>query len=634
MNVPSISGPTFLRQNSRTKDYSLDERPAGFGQGASKAVLFPHLYSLRRSSLSPVPSECQICDTFSTFSYPRNSILRSIQRPDMTRKQFTFIRGLPLRSKREQELEQAKARSHAARVVHKRAKDADQGYQQLMRYLLGPHGGDYVPPQANEGLAISSDNIFEDHVADNYETQPGATDQQLGRREIVVLPKPTQSALGLIPPYFSLRQGNSDPFNAFAVPINSRTNALMTYTREFYLPTREGDATNPEAAIRPEDWKECVGLLSDTGTAYAHLARVAAFMAQPGKAKPEGNVEFGRQALIFNGKGTLVLRERIRQGALDYLTLYVMSCFHAAEIYSQNYTAARLHASMLARLFESDDIPVDDNLLYGVMRHEAVLSMLSLTRTPFDVDKWLPEVIYRRFKSLTLPESISLEAMEEGLEKQIIDNVRLKDAIVLLRQILSLLLLAFRDPAYDKFEYKYFTRYICQMVRCRLVKLYLDAEPLCVDRANLGPIITGRALVQAYVSVATIQWLYWITTGGKTSMRVSMYTGYEMQTSRLKEKLTESEWMVSDDVQRQYNGIRLWTLYVGAFGEQAEISSSGFHDSAAKQWFNVRLARHANAMGLKSWQQVRERLHGVLFTDVMKPHGSVWFAKTMEANLF
>ena len=116
-------------------------------------------------------------------------------------------------------------------------------------------------------------------------------------------------------------------------------------------------------------------------------------------------------------------------------------------------------------------------------------------------------------------------------------------------------------------------------------------------------------------------------------MRVSMYTGNEMRMSQLKEVLTESEWMVSDDVQRQYNGIRLWALYVGAYSEQAESLSTGFHDSAAKQWFNVRLARQANAMGLVSWQQVRERLLGVLHTDVMKPHGSLWFTKTMEANM-
>jgi hypothetical protein len=87
--------------------------------------------------------------------------------------------------------------------------------------------------------------------------------------------------LGLIPTYLSLRQGNSDPFSAFAVPVDSKTNALMKYTQEFYPPTLVRDATNPNPIIRPEVWTECVDLLKDACTAYAHLARVTAFMSQP-----------------------------------------------------------------------------------------------------------------------------------------------------------------------------------------------------------------------------------------------------------------------------------------------------------------------------------------------------------------
>jgi hypothetical protein len=50
MNVPSISGPTFLFKYSCTKDFSLDERPADFGQEAFNTALFPHLNFLRRQA--------------------------------------------------------------------------------------------------------------------------------------------------------------------------------------------------------------------------------------------------------------------------------------------------------------------------------------------------------------------------------------------------------------------------------------------------------------------------------------------------------------------------------------------------------------------------------------------------------
>lgn len=67
--------------------------------------------------------------------------------------QFTFVQALPLsRSKRDQELEQAKARSHAAKISHRRTKDERGSQQSIVTvakkkhaetndYLLRQHGG-------------------------------------------------------------------------------------------------------------------------------------------------------------------------------------------------------------------------------------------------------------------------------------------------------------------------------------------------------------------------------------------------------------------------------------------------------------------------------------------------------------
>jgi hypothetical protein len=55
-------------------------------------------------------------------------------------------------------------------------------------------------------------------------------------------------------------------------------------------------------------------------------------------------------------------------------------------------------------------------------------------------------------------------------------------------------------------------------------------------------------------------------------MPLSVLDGNEMWINRLKERLTESKWMVSKEADYQCNGIRLWALYVGAFAEQAEVA--------------------------------------------------------------
>jgi hypothetical protein len=213
--------------------------------------------------------------------------------------------------------------------------------------------------------------------------------------------------------YLSLRQGNSDPFGAFAIPINSRINELMAYTREFYLPALLTDATNPGSVIRPDDWKECVNLLNDACLACGHFARVAAFMSEP--SRPDKGNKFTREALIFNSKGTKLLRKRIERGVVDHNTLYAISCLLAAEYYSHNFTAARPHARMLGQLFPREDIPVDYNLLNRVLRLDAVLSLTHLIKPSFDVETWVPTVFAHHFQPLlkTFPDSIGLGAMEK-----------------------------------------------------------------------------------------------------------------------------------------------------------------------------------------------------------------------------
>lgn len=564
----------------------------------------------------------------------------------MVGKQFAFVQALPLgRSKREQELEQAKARSHAAKVVHRRIRDAEQGYQQSVlaaakerefetrEYLLGKHGGTHTLREAIESFAATSADRFTNHLADNHQTQPEATSLSLGSQEVVVQRWSTRSAPALIPPYLSLRQGNSDPFSAFAIPINSRINALMMYTREYYLPAISTDATNPESVIRPEDWQECVSLLGDACTAYAHLARVAAFMSQPGHGNKSN--ELARQALVFNGKGTLLLRKRIEKGVVDHNTLYVMSCFLAAEYYCRNFTAARSHAKMLGQLFPRDDAPVDYSLLLSVLRLDSILALRSLTRPSFDVEKWVPEVFARHHKPLLkmLPESISLGAMSIGLDESLIDDPKLQDVIVRLRQVLVLYLLSFGDPTFAVYEFKVFVRYVVYVSLARLVHHYLDAELLYADQATVDSVITGRAQVQAYTSLAAILWVRWVATGKNYTADGDMDVTNELLMDRLKEKMTDSEWMVSKNAQGLYTCARLWALYVGAYLEQAQIAGPASPESISKDWFNVRLAQQAKAMGLVSWEQVHERLLRFLHADVLQPHGSTWFLKTMEANV-
>jgi hypothetical protein len=51
--------------------------------------------------------------------------------------------------------------------------------------------------------------------------------------------------------------------------------------------------------------------------------------------------------------------------------------------------------------------------------------------------------------------------------------------------------------------------------------------------------------------------------------------------TRLREGLVASEWITLDTVQAKYAGMRLWSLYVGAYVEQT-ISCCSWHGLARR----------------------------------------------------
>jgi hypothetical protein len=148
-----------------------------------------------------------------------------------------------------------------------------------------------------------------------------------------------------------------------------------------------------------------------------------------------------------------------------------------------------------------------------------------------------------------------------------------------------------------------------------------------VGHATSDPALRGRAHVQSYISLAAIMWVRHIGRGDNYNADGLMSDAYTTFRTAFKENMTSSEWMAREDLDNP--DARLWALYVGAYLEQAGDISS---ESADEGWYNVRLVRHARRMGLVTWEPVRGRLLSFLHTDVLQPHGSIWFPRIMEAH--
>ena len=498
--------------------------------------------------------------------------------------QFVFVQALPLgRSRKEQELERAKARSHAAKAVHLRIDSKDR------------------PPQSPV-LAVAKTNTFARKVLRQQHKTPQ-----------------------LIPSYLSLLRGNSDPFGASAIPITPRVNALMTHNRETYLVAFRRDM---RAEDQSTEWRQIVGLLNDECTAYALLACTAAAMAPIGHQR--SNPELSMEALVYKSKGFRLLRNRIKRGEVDERTVSAVLCLISAEIFERNVAAASVHVSALARMFRGHDTSVDVDLLQGFFPHNAHEVIAPLLRPAFDANTWIPDQSRPHLKAL--PMSTRLEGVATA---SFFDGATFRDIISIIRQCLRLSL--FAPIARERFgiDLGHFLRNGFAVLIGRLINGFLDATAECMCRSAQGQSpeessIFIRAQVQAYTSLATLLYLRTLAC----PERYGIFKTVAPLVDQLKQALDASEWMEHDMTQREYAYLRLWALYIGAQWEQSEAARNPNPDhSPSREWANAKFAVCASALGIKSWAEMRIHLSEILYTDVPKPDGSTWFMETIVANV-
>jgi hypothetical protein len=101
--------------------------------------------------------------------------------------------------------------------------------------------------------------------------------------------------------------------------------------------------------------------------------------------------------------------------------------FPCSRVIQTNFTAAKFHTRILGELFPNLKIPMDYNLLRDILRLDATLAVMNLTRSSLDVETWIPEVFAPFHKPLLeLPESISLDTINRNVDGSILNDDKFK----------------------------------------------------------------------------------------------------------------------------------------------------------------------------------------------------------------
>ena len=194
-----------------------------------------------------------------------------------------------------------------------------------------------------------------------------------------------KSTLGL----FTINMcGNSDPFDAFPIPITPRVSQLLSFCVDVYLPSAHRDAAMPQAHTLREDWFEFNPALEDDCCAYSILTRLSRAIC-PNSMQ---NRELAIPALKFHNRSVSILKARLQnQTAMRSpgTQAAILSLLIAAN-YSQNFREALFHARILSHLIQSGTITPSLRFVHYTWYYDYQRSMMSMSRACFDNECWIP----------------------------------------------------------------------------------------------------------------------------------------------------------------------------------------------------------------------------------------------------
>lgn len=434
-----------------------------------------------------------------------------------------------------------------------------------------------------------------------------------------------------------LRRGNSDPFNAMAIPIDPTTNEMMTFLARMMAPKAERAAGRTH--WHSYDWGTSVSFLHDESTALAQFAHIAVAM------DPQRSFD-NLKVLSFKSGTMNLLRARVSESRImEHSTCRAIYLLLMAEVFSRNFAAAFVHASLLARLLHSGQIQETFSFVFWVLGYDYQRAAMSQSRLCLDIEFWIPTHLQTFWHQVLSGMPNQMSNTDIFMSSDVDINTEDIQSLFTSIQQAQFALSMERTMNENKDKKSIRCRAFWTWTLARLHHSYLDAiealeatQSQLRDKQNihLRPPLHGERStslrVTAFFSLAAHIYTR-ISLNVDTIRRgeITVFSANAELLLKLRDLLADYERNAEPTEKLAYGKIQLWALYIGAYAEQAaEVSLRGA--TAEHGWFNTRLATRATSMGLLFWPDVRAVLQIIHYTDSLRPHGSQWFWKIMNAN--
>ena len=454
-------------------------------------------------------------------------------------------------------------------------------------------------------------------------------------------------------------KGNSDPFDCYAVPITPTMNSLLSLFRDVTVPAIYGCNIGRESLTSfsaKRRWGKMVDALKDVCSAYAVFTYHAAV-----RARLSPDRDSIAALALYSAKSMAELRVKLANPTAlkSETTKWQMSRLCEAALLTQDSESSGIHLNMLHLMLQGECARsyYDLDMLSTSICFDLKRASIFMTPTIFNVDGWIAKVVAEAEDSL-------FHALEgSGYERQVDFSTRtdpsmdqrLRTLVLLRRQNLAHRARTISDYTDDaKLVMDFYSLTVLQnsIIHGRFLNLYFNWH----SHIEMSLLFSAYEHVQATIAVAMLYYSRNIhgepRINGKDLFETNLLNLVHLRDMVLRYPANQSE----------YAHAKLWCLFVGAFAEQRgnrtpaprivedfddlvvgpEADEDDLHSydaieghkySPSVGWFNRRFARHALALNLFSWNQIRPILEGFVYMDSLKPRAEEWWPETLAAYL-
>lgn len=432
------------------------------------------------------------------------------------------------------------------------------------------------------------------------------------------------------------RDGNSDPFDAYAVQLGPSEHSLLQLYTKSFVPALYG--SRPANMVRPlADIQEgaFVGCLHDEAAAYALLSREAAIngllvLRERYTAPSVPSLDY-----MVRSQAVLCRRLSLMDGSetpdMMFHVLSTISHLASAEVMAASATA-NLHVRALHQLmarFAEVAGPLQlqkaSLSIIAVIFGDTIKAYLCSTRPTINLSAWSP---YLGRETSREESSASLLTEDSGSDHHAIHRAVEDDTLKLIiskqRELVQL---------YHDSKQKDMSHMEILLLSVALNKEVLDVNQLlhiaaeaefCLLNLGLDPEQVQRQCVRASVSLAMLLWSQLVLP---TSLVVNIIFDVAPPTlQRLRSAILTSQFVEKEmpELGRAYKETRLWTLSVGVHVELHRKEKSGAY-TACGEWFLETFREEAKSMDVRSWQQGVSIFDQFLYSEQIKPRMAHWW---------